>query len=78
MVKLKNIVKNKESISASYEPEHSGKFGYIEVGKDGDILKREYSEYDKDFPWYFQHAVSELKRLALLDTPPSESTVLWY
>lgn len=78
MVKLKNIVKSNNVISAFYEPEHSAKLGYIEIDTDGNILKKEYSEYDKDFPWYFQHALSELRRLVLLDEPPKESTVAWF
>lgn len=78
MVRLKNIVKNKDVISASYEPEDTGELGYLEINKEGTVLSKRYSEYDKDFPRYYQHALLELRRLALLDNPPKESTAMWY
>jgi hypothetical protein len=78
MVKLKNIEKNKDVISANYEPEASGMTGYIELNKDGRVLKSEPVECEEEFPSHFHHAVRELKKLVLEDTPPQSKLVMWY
>ncbi|CUX18563.1 hypothetical protein [Clostridium sp. C105KSO13] len=79
MLRLRNIKKNSGIISASYEPEDSGKIGMIKIDIDtGEVVEKELSDYDKDFPWHFSHAVKALKDLAKEDSMPDEKLVMWY
>ena len=79
MLRLRNIEKNNGIISAFYEPEDSGKAGMVKIDiETGEIIAQELSEYDKDFPWHFNHAVTALKKLANNDNIPKEKLVMWY
>lgn len=79
MLRLRNIEKNNGIISASYEPENSGKIGTIKIDiATGKIMEKELSDYDKDFPWHYSHAVSALKDLEKKEVVPNEKLVMWY
>lgn len=75
MVDLKNIKKVNNSISADYYPE--GKIsekGFMSISlQNGKIL-----EHRKVGCMAAGHVLYELRRLATLSNPPSETTVLWY
>lgn len=74
MVILKNIRKTQDSISADYYPEGKTPSGYMELRlSDSEIIKHEVSGCLAP-----AHVLRELKRLAKLDNPPTEKTVLWY
>ena len=79
MLRLRNIKMNNGVISASYDPEDSGQIGAIimEVST-AEIIESNLSEYDKDFPSYYRHAVSALIRLVNEKDIPDEKIVMWY
>lgn len=73
MLRLRNIERDNGMISASYEPENSGKIGVLKVDiETGEVIGKELSDYDKDFPWYFGHAVTALKEIANEDEVPKK------
>ena len=79
MVRLKNIRKSNTTIFAEYDPEDSGMIGKIKIDAvTGEVLERTLSEYDRDFPWHYSHAVSALQEMKDLDEIPSERLVMWY
>ena len=79
MLKLKNIKKNNDIISAEYEPENSGVVGRIEIDmSSGKVIKSVVSEYDKELPVYINHAINGLKKLSSAKELPSEKTIMWY
>ena len=74
MVILKNIMKNSDSISADYYPEGENRGGHMKlILVDGEIVSHENAD---DFSAV--HVLYELRRLAKMENPPSEKTVLWY
>lgn len=79
MLRLRNIKKSNGVISASYEPEASGKIGMIKIDiSTGKVIENELSDFDKDFPWHFSHAVTALRNLAKEESVPDEKLVMWY
>lgn len=73
MVVLKNIKKTQNDISADYYIEGAEPKGFMKVRiSDGEIMEHENAGYGSS------HVMNELKRLADLDNPPAEKTVLWY
>lgn len=72
MVILKNIKKTNDAISADYYPEGKKPKGFMKM-KDGEIV-----EHNNTSSFAAAHVRRELKRLARLDNPPKEKTILWY
>ena len=74
MVILKNIRKTSNNISAEYYPEGKTPKGFMKLRlADGEVL-----EHDMASIFAAPHVRYEMKRLAKLDNPPKEKTVLWY
>lgn len=73
MVILKNIEKTNNDISADYYIEGREPKGFMRVRiSDEEVLEHENAGYGSS------HVRSELRRLAKMDNPPREKTVLWY
>lgn len=73
MVTLKNITKTENDISADYYIEGNPEKGFIRINiLDGKVMEHKSAGYGS------LHAIHELERLATLDNPPTEKTVLWY
>lgn len=74
MVILKSIKKTNDYISADYYPEGNGMKGYMKIRlKDGEVIEHKISSR-----FAASHVRTELRRLAKMDNPPTEKTVLWY
>lgn len=74
MVILKNIRKTKNDISADYYPEGGEPKGFMKMRlSDNEILAHEMTSM-----FSAPHVRSELLKLAKMDNPPTEKTVLWY
>ena len=80
MLKLKNIRTNEGILYGDYDPESSGLIGSVAIRvSDGKIVNAVYSEYDKPFQTYFNHAVSRMRELASdQESIPAEVLVMWY
>lgn len=80
MLRLRNIEKNKNIISATYEPEASGEIGNVSIDViSGDIISSKKTSHDEPFSMYLSHAAYALKRMAKSgDTLPKERLVMWY
>ena len=79
MLRLKNIEKNDDRISAEYDPEDSGEFGYVSISAEtGTILDSKPSTMDQTFPIYLNHAADALKKLVDSKELPKEKTIMWY
>ncbi len=74
MVVLKNIRKTSDSISADYYPEGKEPSGFMKM----QILDGEVVEHENTSSFAAPHVKYELERLAKLESPPTEKTVLWY
>lgn len=74
MVILKNIKKTENSISADYYPEGKKPKGFMKMR----ISDEEVVEHEMACMLSAPHVRYELRRLAKLNTPPTEKTVLWY
>ena len=72
MVILKNIKKTNNMNSADYYPEGKEPNGFMRI-EDGKVIEHENSS-----SFAAPHVRNELKRLARMDNPPVEKTVLWY
>lgn len=74
MVILKNIKKVSDSISANYYPEGKEPAGFMKIRiPDGEIVEHENASM-----FAAPHVRRELKRIAKMDNPPKEKTVIWY
>ncbi len=74
-----NIKRENGTISANYNPEDSGKLGFVSLDIETcEILERELSELDKGSHIYLHHAVSKLKQIRVENEIPSELLVAWY
>lgn len=74
MVVLKNIKKNKSTISADYYPEGGEPRGFMKLQlEDGEVIEHETAGSTAAV-----HVRYELRRLAKMEDPPKEKTVLWY
>lgn len=79
MLKLKNIKRTKGIITAEYEPEDSGEVGKITVEVDsGKVLEQCLTEFDKEFPIYFNKALQWLQNNREQSNIPIEKTLMWY
>ena len=74
MVILKNIKKADGNISAEQYPEGKEPKGFMSMRIDNQSI----IEHEKSSTFAAIHVRSELKRLAKMDNPPKEKTVLWY
>lgn len=75
MVILKNITKTETEISAEYFPEGKEPKGFLKMGlPDCEII--EHNEIAHSMAP--SHVRRELVRLAKMNNPPKEKTVLWY
>lgn len=72
MVILKNIKKTNNMISADYYPEGKEPKGFMRI-EDEKVI-----EHENASSFAAPHVRNELKRLARMDNPPVEKTVLWY
>lgn len=72
MVILKNIKKTNNMISADYYPEGKEPKGFMRI-EAGKVI-----EHENASSFAAPHVRNELKRLARMDNPPVEKTVLWY
>ena len=70
MVILKNIKKTNNMISADYYPEGKEPKGFMRI-EDGKVI-----EHENASSFAAPHVRNELKRLARMDNPPVEKTVL--
>lgn len=74
MIVLKNIQKTADSISADYYPEGKMPKGFMRISLvDGTVM-----EHKNACSISATHVLYELRRLAKLESPPDEKTVLWY
>lgn len=74
MTVLKNIQKTVDSISADYYPEGKGPKGFMKIQlSDGKIM-----EHKNVCSISAPHVLYELRRLAKIDDPPVEKTIIWY
>lgn len=76
MVELFNIKLDGNIISCDYSPEHSGKVGKIAVNTDtGEIVTKEYSEYDKGMTLFTSQVIAKLMELFRSGEPIPEKAV---
>ncbi|MGN0515111.1 MAG: hypothetical protein ACI4GD_12620 [Lachnospiraceae bacterium] len=79
MLKLKNIKKNNNIISAEYDPESSGELGSISIDIDsGKVVDSQASKLDSPLPMYLKHAEDALKKIMMEDDIPKEKIIMWY
>ena len=80
MLRLKNIEKNSDTITAYYDPENTGQLGFIKLDvTTAEVLESQVSDYDKDFPRYYNHARKALAKMAGAENqPPTEKIVMWH
>lgn len=74
MVILKNIIKTNDNISADYYPEGKNQKGFMKIRLEDETIV----EHNMSSMFAAPHVMYELRRLAKLDNPPKEKTVLWY
>lgn len=75
MVILKNIIKTETEISTEYFPEGKEPKGFLKMRlSDNKIIEHDEVRHSMA-P---SHVRRELVRLAEMDDPPKEKTVLWY
>ena len=79
MLKLKNINRNGNIISAEYDPENSGLLGSLSLDiKTGELLSSNISDFEGDMPIYFHHALTGLRSLIIQELIPNEKLIMWY
>lgn len=74
MVILKNITKTKNNISADYYPEGRSEKGFMSMN----LKSEEVIEHHNVSSFAAAHVKRELTRLAKIEDPPKEKTILWY
>ena len=74
MIILKNIKKTEDNISADYYPEGKEQKGFMRIN----LANSEVVEHENASAFAAALVRSELRRLAKMDDPPKEKTVLWY
>lgn len=74
MVILKNIKKTSADISADYYPEGKEPKGFMRMR----LVDEEVIEHENTSVFAAPHVRYELIRLAKMDNPPAQKTVLWY
>lgn len=79
MVRIFNIVQNDDKISCNYEPEKSGKYGYIEIDtKSMEINKITYSEYEYGKKMYVAQVRNKLNEALQKNELSSELYAVWF
>lgn len=79
MLELKRIRKTSSYIEAEYYPEGSEKRGFIRIGTDGKVLKKEETSYDKLRSTYYTKAKLKLTEMLNGDSDILSSLcVMWY
>lgn len=80
MVRIFNIFKDDEKICCNYEPEKSGKIGYIELSADASqVLKVDYSEYPYALKTYVTQVRSKISEaLKNSESLPEKMYSVWY
>ena len=80
MVRIFNIFRDDKKICCNYEPEKSGKIGYIEMTADASqVLNVDYSEYPyapKTYVAQVKNKISDV--LKNKETLPEEIYSIWY
>ena len=80
MLRIFNIEVKKDRICCNYEPEKSGRTGYIEMNADAtEILKVDYSEYEFSKKTYVAQARNKIA--TVLNNSghlPNELYAVWY
>lgn len=74
MVILKNIKKTNDTISAEYFPEGKEPKGFMEMN----LVNEKIIKHNNASSFAAAHVKQELKRLAKMEKPPKEKTLLWY
>lgn len=80
MVKLRNIRKDSEYISADYAPEGEDReLGYVKLRiSDREIVEKRVTKEDGRLGFYYKHVVSGLCDILDEGEVPEERTVMWY
>lgn len=79
MLKLKNIRRNNNIISAEYDPEDSGEIGSISIEiSSGKVIESKITKLDNPIPMYLYHATRALEKILNEDELPKEKLVMWY
>lgn len=79
MLRLRNIKKSNNIISAEYDPECSGDIGRISIEvKSGREVEYDMSLMDINFPIYYNHAIEALRKIKDDTDIPEEKLVMWY
>lgn len=78
MIRLKDIKRENDCISAKYFPEGQNEWGFIKIGNDKKWIEGRKSAYDEDMDVYFYKAKRELERLLKEENIPSERIIMWY
>lgn len=79
MVKLLNILLNKNIISCDYAPENCNQTGHVDM----DIITKElinitYSEYEYGKKMYVSHVRKKLIEIINMSEIPAETVAIWY
>ena len=74
MVILKNIKKTENDISANYYPEGRAEEGFMSM----DLKSGKIVAHHNVSSYAAAHVRLELRRLAKMEEPPKEKTLLWY
>lgn len=80
MLRLKEIKREGNLLSATYDPEATGILGRVCINvntqdpEDGLISKYE----DEEYPDYYFHALKALRKILNEDDIPKERLVMWY
>ena len=80
MLRLSNIKREHGIISANYEPEASGEFGFVAVNiSTGDVVEEKRTSLDGCLGMYLGHAAQSLRRdLKYKEQLPETYLVMWY
>lgn len=80
MVKLKNIRKDDEYISAYYAPEgEDGELGYVKLRiSDREVVEKQVTKEDGRLGFYYKHVRKALRDILDEGEIPKERTVMWY
>lgn len=79
MVKLKDIRKDNEYISAVYTPENSTEEGYVKIKvADNSVVEKRLTEMDGSIGFYFCHVRNALREMIQEIEIPKERTLMWY
>jgi len=80
MVKLKDIRKDDEYISAYYAPEgKDGNLGYVRIRiSDREVVEKRLTDEDGRIEFYCKHVRKALRDMLEEGETPTERTIMWY